>query len=120
MSKKILVVCPDAMFASMLIRALEDLKSAEILREFSFADGLGAMIEAKTDLVVLQTDCRDEGRGLSLIEMAEELGIPCVVIVCHCFNPMLINMPKRIVFQWLGHDLIGKLESAAKKLLNFD
>jgi len=112
-----LVVCPDAMFASMLIRALEDLKAAKILREFSFADGLGAMIEAKPDLVVLQTDCRDEGRGLPLIEMAEKLGIPCVAIVCHCFQPRLQNTPKRVLFQWLGHDLIGKVESAAKKLL---
>jgi hypothetical protein len=105
------------MFTSMLIRGLEDLKGAEILREFSFTDGLGAMIEARPDLVVLQTDCRDEGRGLPLIEMAEELGIPCVAIVCHCFQPRLQNTSKRVLFQWLGHDLIGKLESAAQKLL---
>ena len=117
MSKKILVVCPDAMFVSMLIRGLENLGGVEILREFSFDDGLDVLIKVKPDLVVLQTDCRDEGMALPLIEMAEKLEIPCVGIVCHCFQPRLQNTPKRVLFQWLGHDLIGKLESAAQKLL---
>ncbi len=117
MPKTVLVVCPEVMFMPVLCHALEELKGVEVIREFSFNDGLKAIESKKPDLVVLQTDCRDEGRAMPLIVKMNKLKIPSVCIVCHCLQPPLEDKSERVVLQWLGHDLIGQIEDATKNFL---
>jgi hypothetical protein len=116
--KKFLVVCPDIVFAQILLRSVKGLEGVEILREFSFNDGIKAIENKPPDLVITQIDCRDEGRFLPFIAKLEELEIPSVVVVCNCLNPRLPDIPgRRVVLQWLGCGLIDKIEDAAKKFM---
>jgi CheY-like chemotaxis protein len=116
--KRVLVISPEAAYQYLILRSLEEIWGIEILRAHDFMSGITALTESQPDLVVVETDCRDEGRGLDVVSQIDQLQIPCVVLICHCHPRRPVNTDKRAVITTLYTNLHDTIVKTVREFLS--
>lgn len=116
--KRVLIVtpCQDGM-AYICKRAICEIAGLEIDREHLFEEAVENAKNQPSDLVIIETDCRDGDRGITAAEAMRKMNIPCILIICSCFPRKPADSENLVVIDKVFWDLYRELEAAAKKLL---